>query len=134
MDHPRILLVEDDRLVRMNLVLVLERDGYRLDTAGCAAEAYERLGRDHYDLVLADIGLPDSDGFEVLRAVKRADPSTKVVLVTGSPTTLTPEQAIGEGAEDLLLKPFALADLMATVHRFTRPSGTPPSAGALRDR
>jgi DNA-binding response OmpR family regulator len=118
--HNRILLVEDDRLVRMNLVLILERDGYRLDTAACAAEAYERLGRDHYDLVLADIGLPDSNGFEVLRAVKRADPSTKVVLVTGSQTALTSEEAVGQGAECLLLKPFALADLMATVHRFTR--------------
>lgn len=123
-DHPRILLVDDDRLVRMNLTLVLQREGYDLHVAGCAAEAYDRLARDHYDLVLADIGLPDEDGFHVLRAVKRADPSTKVVLVTGSQTTLTPEQARREGAESLLLKPFALADLMRTVRRLA-----PTSAG-----
>lgn len=119
-EHRKILLVEDDRLVRMNLALVLERDGYALDMAACAAEAYERLGSGHYDLVLADIGLPDEDGFHVLRAVKKADPTTKVVLVTGSQTNLTSEQAIGQGAECLLLKPFALAELMDTVHRFTR--------------
>jgi DNA-binding response OmpR family regulator len=123
--HPKILLVEDDRLVRMNLALVLEREGYALDMATCAADAYALLGRDHYELVLADIGLPDESGFEVLHAVKRADPSTKVVLVTGSQTSLTPEEVALEGAEWLLLKPFALADLMETVRRFTRPEIDP---------
>lgn len=119
--RPKILLVEDDRLVRMNIALVLGREGYGLDMATCAADAYALLGRDHYALVLADIGLPDGTGFEVLRAVKRADPSTKVVLVTGSQTSLTPEEAVVEGAEWLLLKPFALADLLETVRRFTSP-------------
>lgn len=120
--RPKILLVEDDRLVRMNLAHVLGREGYALDMAACAADAYALLGRDHYELVLADIGLPDESGFEVLHAVKRADPTTKVVLVTGSQTSLTPEQAVVEGAEWLLLKPFALADLIETVRRFTAPA------------
>jgi DNA-binding response OmpR family regulator len=124
-NHPKILLVEDDRLVRMNLALVLEREGYALDIATCAADAYALLGRDRYELVLADIGLPDESGFEVLRAVKRADPATKVVLVTGSQTSLTQEEAAHEGAECLLLKPFALADLMETVRRFVIPEIAP---------
>ena len=119
MTRPRILLVEDDRLVRMNLALVLGREGYALDMAVCAAEAYELLDHGHYHLILADIGLPDESGLEVLHAVKRSDPSTRVVLVTGSENPPTPEQAMLEGAECLLLKPFALADLLTMVRRFT---------------
>jgi len=122
MIHPRILLVEDDRLVRMNLALVLGREGYALDMASSAAEAYELLDHGHYDVILADIGLPDESGLEVLHAVKRSDPSTRVVLVTGSEDPPTPEQASSEGADCLLLKPFALADLLATVRRFTTPA------------
>jgi len=106
----------------MNLDLVLGREGYALDKAACAAEAYALLGGDHYDLVLADIVLPDESGFQVLREVKRVDPSTRVVLITGSQTALTPEQAMIEGAEWLLLKPFTLAELLETVRRYTAPA------------
>jgi CheY-like chemotaxis protein len=119
--RPKILLVEDDRLIRMGLALVLGREGYELDMAVCAADAYALLGRNHYELILADIGLPDESGLEVLHAAKRTHPSTKVVLVTGSQGSLTPEQAAVEGAEWLLLKPFALAELLETVRRFTAP-------------
>jgi len=119
MARTKILLVEDDRLVRMNLALVLGREGYALDTAVCAAEAYELLGHGHYDLILTDIGLPDESGLEVLHAAKRSDPSTRVLLVTGSDNPPTQEQAALEGAEGLLHKPFALAELLATVRRLT---------------
>jgi two-component system response regulator BasR len=111
----RILLVEDDRLERMNLTLVLGREGFDLDVAANAAEAFALLAGGHYELILTDIGLPDGTGFEVLHAAKRADATTKVVLVTGSQTAVTPEQARVEGADSLLLKPFALATILETV-------------------
>jgi DNA-binding response OmpR family regulator len=119
--HPRLLLVEDDRLERMNLELVLGREGFALDVAACAADAYAFIGRDRYDVIVTDIRLPDESGFEVLRAAKLADPTTKVILVTGSQTQVTPETALLEGAETLMLKPFALADLIATVRRLMPP-------------
>jgi DNA-binding response OmpR family regulator len=115
MVHRRILLVEDDRLERMNLTLVLGREGFNLDVAANATEAYALLAGEHYELVLTDIGLPDGDGFEVLHAAKRVDATTKVVLVTGSPSAVTQEQALLQGAESLLLKPFALATIIETV-------------------
>lgn len=124
MTRPRILLVEDDRLVRMNLALVLGREGYALDMAACVSEAYTLLDRGHYDLILADIGLAGESGLEVLHAVKRSAPSTRVVLVTESDNPPTQEQAALEGAECLLVKPFALAELLATVRRYTGP-GSP---------
>jgi DNA-binding response OmpR family regulator len=121
--HHRILLVEDDKLERMNLTLVLGREGFDLDVAASAQEAYALLARSHYELVLTDIGLPDGDGFEVLRAAKRADAGTKVVLVTGSQSSVTAEEARIGGAESLILKPFALATILATVRGLVGPSG-----------
>jgi len=113
--HHRILLVEDDKLERMNLTLVLGREGFDLDVAANAAEAYALLAHGHYELVLTDIGLPDGSGLGVLHAAKRADAQTKVVLVTGSQSSLTQEAARAGGAESLILKPFALATILATV-------------------
>lgn len=111
----RILLVEDDRLERMNLTLVLGREGFDLDVAANATEAYALLAHEHYELVLTDIGLPDGSGFDVLHAAKRADAGTKVILVTGSQTVVTPAEARVHGAESLILKPFALATILETV-------------------
>jgi DNA-binding NtrC family response regulator len=116
-DHPKILLVEDDRLLRMDLVLVLGREGFDLDTATCAADAIDMLGRDRYALVLTDLGLPDESGFEVLHAAKRADPMTKVVVVTGSQSGASAEEIKLEGVETVILKPFPLAHLVDTVRR-----------------
>lgn len=117
----RILLVEDDRLERMNLTLVLGRAGFDFDVAANAAEAYALLAHGRYELVLTDIGLPDGDGIEILHAAKRADAGTKVVLVTGSQSTVTQERARGEGAESLILKPFALAKFLETVRGLVGP-------------
>jgi len=99
----------------MNLTLVLGREGFDLDVAVNAQEAYALLAHGRYELVLTDIGLPDGNGFEVLNAAKRADATTKVVLVTGSQTTLSQEQARVGGAESLILKPFALATILEIV-------------------
>lgn len=115
--HPKILLVEDDRLLRMDLALVLGREGFDLDTADCAADAIDLLGRGHYALVLSDIGLPDDSGYEVLHAAKRADPGTKVVLVTGSQSGASADEIKVDGVETVILKPFALAHLVDTVRR-----------------
>jgi DNA-binding response OmpR family regulator len=111
----RILLVEDDRLERMNLSLVLGRAGFDFDVAASASEAYAFLAHGHYELVLTDIGLPDGDGIDILHAAKRAHAPTKVVLVTGSQSSMTQETAKVEGAESLMLKPFALATFLETV-------------------
>ena len=115
------MLVEDDKLERMNLTLVLGREGFDLDVATNASEAYAFLAREHYELVVTDIGLPDGDGFEVLHAVKRADATTKVVLVTGSQSAISPEEARVGGAESLILKPFALATILDVIRGLTGP-------------
>ena len=77
-------MVEDDRLLRMDLALVLGREGFELDEACSAKEAFDLLEHHCYAIVLTDVKLPDRSGFEVLDAAKRSDPATKVVLVSCS--------------------------------------------------
>jgi len=129
----RILLVEDDKLERMNLTLVLGREGFVLDVAANATEAYALLAHEHYELVLTDIGLPDGDGFEVLLAAKRADARTKVVLVTGSQSSVSQEEARVGGAESLILKPFALATILDIVRGLMEPSAPRIRARGVAD-
>lgn len=113
----RVLAVDDDKLVRMNLSLTLGRQGLAVDVAATAAEARSLLCGHHYDLVLTDVGLPDGDGFEILGAARILDPEAKVILVTGSQTHITPGDAAAAGALGIILKPFRLVDLIDEVRR-----------------
>jgi len=68
----RILLVDDDTSVHEVIATFLRNETWRLDQALSAKEAFVRLGQEKYDLLLLDLGLPDADGFEVLKEIKRA--------------------------------------------------------------
>ncbi len=125
----RVLAVDDDKLFRMDLSLVLGREGYAVDTASCVDEARAMLESAHYEVVLTDVGLPDASGLEVLRCAKSIAPDTQVILVTGSATGVTEEQAIAAGALAFMLKPFPMQDLLNEVRRAVDlPSPFPPPA------
>jgi DNA-binding NtrC family response regulator len=115
----KLLVVDDDRLVRLNLALTLGREGYSVDVASGVGEAVALIDRERYVVVVTDIGLEDGTGFEVLRTAKQAAPSTKVILLTGSQEVIESADLVVDGAEALLLKPFALAELTDAVRRAT---------------
>lgn len=113
----RVLLVEDDPKQQEILSGGLEPDGLRLQTVQTGAEAKAALSRDPFDLVLLDLGLPDTDGFEVLRWLK-AQPSLQdlpVVVVTAWDGTEDKVRGFELGATDYITKPFELAELRARV-------------------
>src|SRR5689334_16966990 len=116
----RILVVEDDSLLAESLIRALQQQGYGVGHArrGHAADA---LLRDHrYDLLLLDIGLPDVDGFEVLRRLRaRADP-TPVLVVTAREEVDERVHGLDLGADDYLTKPFSLSELEARVRALLR--------------
>jgi PAS domain S-box-containing protein len=104
------LVVEDEPEVRMVLVEMLESQGYRVSQAEGGAQALELLGRDRFDLVLTDLGMPVVSGWEVAREARRRWPRTVVALVTGWAENLAGED-IGAGTVDLVIaKPFDLND------------------------
>ena len=94
--------------------------------AADAAQAYDRLAVNAYDLMLLDINLPDADGFAVCRAVRRGEvpvesgADLRVLMLTARGALHDRVRGLDEGADDYLVKPFALAELMARVRALLR--------------
>ncbi|SEM04131.1 response regulator transcription factor [Streptacidiphilus jiangxiensis] len=118
-----VLVVEDDQGIADSLVRGLTRAGYLVRRAGTGAEAL--AARPTPDVVLLDLGLPDLDGVEVCRRLRRQTDAA-IIVVTARGEEADRVAALDEGADDYLVKPFGLAELLArlrAVLRRTRPSG-----------
>lgn len=113
----RILVVEDENILRKNIVDRLRAEGHDLYDAGSAESAVELAVLLAPDLVLSDLRLPGMDGLELLRRVRAAAPRTLVVIMTAVGTSQTAMEAIREGAYDYLNKPIELRELVYLVNR-----------------
>jgi len=113
----RVLLVDDEVILVATLGRVLSAAGLEVDTARSGAEALERFRRNRYDVVVTDLTMEDVDGLEILRAVKRIDPDVCVTVVTGQSNEEAGIQALREGAEDYLFKPFQPEELVLRLRR-----------------
>ena len=109
---PRLLAVDDDRLLRMSIELLFEQHGFEVDTAAGVKEALAALDRDSYGLVLTDLRLPDGDGLSVARHAREVDPAAKVLLLTGSDGELDEDEAWTAGVIEILYKPCGLSTLI----------------------
>jgi ActR/RegA family two-component response regulator len=103
---PHILVMEDDLSVAKGLELVLSEEGYAVNLAGTGELALEAFRQKRFDLLVADLRLPDIDGMEVIKEVKEAKPETEVIVITGYGTTATAVEAMKLGVHDFLPKPF----------------------------
>jgi two-component system, cell cycle response regulator CpdR len=113
----RILLAEDDELLRRFLVKELEKAGYAVADFANGAEAYERLKEEPFTLLLTDIVMPEMDGIELARRASEIDPDIKIMFITGfSAVTLNTENAAPKEAK-ILSKPFHLKTLVNEVDR-----------------
>jgi len=101
-----ILVVDDELSMRELLELMLLREGYQISCAGSASKAISMLKNTHFDLLLCDIRLGDITGLEVLRASKKRNPNTVVIMISAYATAETAVEAMNEGAYDYLPKPF----------------------------
>jgi DNA-binding response OmpR family regulator len=111
-----VLVVEDDPGIATQLVRGLERAGYTADSVAMGAEA---LRRPRPDVVLLDLGLPDVDGIDVCRRL-RADSDAAIIVVTARGEEADRVLALDEGADDYLVKPFGLAELLARIRAVLR--------------
>jgi len=119
----RILVVEDELELLAAIAGVLRRDGYAVDEATDGQGAMDRMAVNDYDLVALDLNLPDLDGREVCRLVRaggRFDPSTRILMVTGRDSIDDRVAGLDDGADDYLVKPFALRELSARVRTLLR--------------
>ncbi len=111
----RILLVEDDNILGEATQLVLQQAGYAVDWARNGKNADLALGDQVYDLVLLDLGLPQMDGFEVLRRLRVRQSSLPVLIVTARDSVDDRVKGLDLGADDYVLKPFDMPELLARI-------------------
>lgn len=111
----RLLIVDDDDLVRGMLQAVLEDAGYACATATCVAEAVAVLDELPIELALVDVMLPDGSGIDVVAQLHARFPGTAALVVTGLSDQGTARQAIGHGAHGMLVKPFTPDELIVAV-------------------
>ncbi len=107
----RLLIVDDDEILRQALARRFERQGMAVTTAASGAEAVARAGAARHDVALLDLHLPDSTGIEVLERLKEAQPELEALMLTAHGSIETAIQAMKRGAYDYLTKPFDPAEL-----------------------
>lgn len=113
----QMLVVDDEKMTRMNLEHVLTKDGYRVHTASSGQEALDLLEAHDYDVILTDLKMENVDGMGVLERAKQKDPSTEVIIITGYATVPTAVEAMRKGSHHFLAKPLKLDEIRATVKR-----------------
>jgi len=121
----RLVLVEDNRQLAGTLAEGLGEDGYAVEIVETAAAALERGQRRDLDLMVLDLGLPDRDGLEVLRDLRRARVHVPILVLTARDAVDSRVAALDSGADDYLVKPFAYAELVARIGALTRRAGGP---------
>jgi len=116
----RILLVEDDRMLADAVARALRQTGHVVQSAASGSEADDALAAGEYDLVLLDLGLPQLDGFEVLRRLRNRKSPVPVLILTVRDSVEDQVAALDLGADDYLAKPFELSVLEARVRALIR--------------
>src|SRR5262249_17804425 len=127
--NPSILVVDDEPTIQQLLEGFLADQGYRVATVGSGREALARIEAQQFDVVVADVRLPDVSGLAALERSRSANPATAVVLMTGHATLETAVEALRKGAGDFLLKPFRLEDLARCLRRLLRGPAAGPEPG-----
>jgi DNA-binding NtrC family response regulator len=116
----KILVVDDELIMRESLAGWLERDGHHVETAPSGEEALKRLKSTRFDILLVDIKMEGMSGLEVLRHVKESDPDLAVVMITAYGSIPSAIEAMKGGAHDYLLKPFDPNQLGVVVDRIVQ--------------
>ncbi len=131
----RILIVEDDDLLAAGLIRALDQTGYAVDRVNSGERADLALTAETYDLVVLDIGLPGIDGFTVLKHLRSRGQTCPVLILTARDAVNDRVRGLDLGADDYMIKPFALSEfearLRALVRRGTQSANPQLSCGKL---
>jgi DNA-binding response OmpR family regulator len=116
----RILIVEDEKKLARALKESLEHEGFCVDVAHTGEEGFFQVNERHFDLIILDIMLPGRDGIDVLSTLRRRDLQTPAIILTAKDTVEDRVLGLDSGADDYLVKPFAVAELLARVRALLR--------------
>ena len=127
----RILLVEDERKISAYVRRGLEEDGYAVDAAFTGPEALRYAGKAEYDAVVLDILLPEMDGIAVCRELRKQGVGAAVLMLTARDTIDDRVAGLDAGADDYLVKPFAMKELLARLRALARRTVETPRTPVL---
>lgn len=124
----RLLLIEDTPRLRELLIESVHAAGWRIDAFGALAEAEEAVANASYDLLLVDLGLPDGDGLDFIRALRRQGHRTPIIVLTARAAIDERIVGLDAGADDYLVKPFNHREFLARCRALLRrsPETAPP--------
>ena len=128
----QILVVDDEPAVRASLERALRLEGYDIALAANGAEALAALEKDDTDAVVLDVMMPGVDGLEVCRTMRRSGDRTPVLMLTARDAVSDRVAGLDAGADDYVVKPFALDELLARLRALLRRSGVSAGGQALR--
>ncbi len=115
--RPKILVVDDEPVVVNSIRKTLARKAFKVAEAFSGQEAISRIMSENFDLVLLDMKLPDANGLDLIKDIRKRKPSLRVVIVTGYASVDTAVEAIKRGADDYMAKPFTPDELYNTTDR-----------------
>ena len=116
----RVLIVEDDPRTSSSVRTLLEDEKMAVDVAGAGEEGLARALRQSYDVMLLDLGLPDTHGFDVLKKLRAAGSDMPVMVVSGTDDVRTKAQGLWLGGDDYIVKPFRAPELLARISAVVR--------------
>jgi DNA-binding NtrC family response regulator len=116
-NNARILIVDDEVIMRESLAAWLQRDGHAVQTAASGESALKKCRENRFDILLLDIKMEGMDGLEVLRRIKESDADVAVVMITAYGSVATAIDAMKNGAYDYLLKPFDPSELGVLIEK-----------------
>jgi len=119
----RILIVEDDAGLRRYVRAAAEEGGFSVDEAACLDDATAHIQSVPYDAVVLDLGLPDGDGLELIKTIRRVRAGLPVLVLTARDSIKDRVKGLDTGADDYLVKPFACEELLARIRALLRRPG-----------
>src|SRR3954467_9105836 len=125
------MVVEDDLDLRAVLLRGLQEEGFAAVGAGTGTELLERIEPEAPDLLIVDIGLPDTDGRDVVQALRAQGVALPILFLTAKDALTDRVTGFSAGGDDYVSKPFAFAELVARVRALLRRASTGPAAGPV---
>jgi DNA-binding NtrC family response regulator len=116
---PRVLVVDDEQIIRESLSFILQKEGYEVEEAPNGQVAYKKIAENPPDIVITDIEMPGMKGLDLLERAKQVSPQTFVIIITAYGSIESAIQALRKGAYDYILKPLDFDELVLRLRRLT---------------
>ncbi|MDR3605945.1 MAG: response regulator transcription factor [Oligoflexia bacterium] len=116
-NHYRVLLVEDDPLIVKTLKMSLPYKGFEVTSCESFKQGIETFRSRSFDVVLLDVNLPDGNGFELCREIRKENDTVPILMLTAKTDEASAVQGLGEGADDYIRKPYGVQELTARITR-----------------